>query len=209
MSQPLPVPPPAPSDGESFSDLMRRLKAGDEKAATDLIRRYEPQIRRLVRLDSRLDFRLRRLADSEDICQSVLRLLWQYRDRLNFDGPGGLYKWLQTVSGHRVSREVRRQRAKRRDQHRVREGAAEDLDEVPDNSATPSGIASAGELLQKAREKFSPEELQLLELRETEGLSWEEIAAQVGKTPDALRKQLDRACARVCKELDLDEVDDE
>ena len=54
-----------------FTDFIRRIRAGDNTAAAELVRRYEPFIRRAVRvqLDGR---RLCRLLDSTDVCQSVL-----------------------------------------------------------------------------------------------------------------------------------------
>src|SRR5262245_1727728 len=56
---------------EDFADLLRRLRAGDADAARQLVARYEPEIRRTVRI--RLtDPRLRRVLDSTDVCQSVL-----------------------------------------------------------------------------------------------------------------------------------------
>jgi RNA polymerase sigma-70 factor (ECF subfamily) len=56
---------------EEFSDLLGHARSGDTGAATELVRRYEPELRRYVRV--RLtDSRLRRLVDSVDICQSLL-----------------------------------------------------------------------------------------------------------------------------------------
>ena len=58
-------------DAPNFDELIRRVRAGDEEAATVLVRRYEPAIRRAVRF--RLtDARLGTLLDSMDVCQSVL-----------------------------------------------------------------------------------------------------------------------------------------
>ncbi len=58
-------------EASDFRDLIRRVRAGDDGAATELVRRYEPAIRRAVRI--RLaDTRLARAFDSMDICQSVL-----------------------------------------------------------------------------------------------------------------------------------------
>ena len=58
-------------NGGTFADFVGRIRAGDEQAATDLVRRYEPMIRVMVR--ARLgDRRLRRVLDSMDVCQSVL-----------------------------------------------------------------------------------------------------------------------------------------
>jgi RNA polymerase sigma-70 factor (ECF subfamily) len=38
------------SERETFADFMRRIRAGDEQAAAEMVRRYEPLIRREVRL---------------------------------------------------------------------------------------------------------------------------------------------------------------
>src|ERR1700694_139372 len=54
---------------ESFQDLMSRVRAGDEAAAVELVRRYEPAIRRTIRARL-LDDRLCRAFDSMDVCQS-------------------------------------------------------------------------------------------------------------------------------------------
>jgi len=55
----------------SFCDLVQRVRCGDGLAAEELVRAYEPEVRRAIRV--RLtDARLRRLVDSVDICQSVL-----------------------------------------------------------------------------------------------------------------------------------------
>jgi DNA-directed RNA polymerase specialized sigma24 family protein len=59
------------TEPSAFEDLIRRVRAGDEAAAAELVRRYETLVRRTVRLRLR-DPRLQRLLDSVDICQSVL-----------------------------------------------------------------------------------------------------------------------------------------
>src|SRR6516165_1899580 len=55
----------------TFQDLIRRIRAGDPEAAAELVRRYEPTIRRAVRVRL-VDARLGALLDSLDVCQSVL-----------------------------------------------------------------------------------------------------------------------------------------
>ena len=55
----------------SFQQLLGRVRGGDEQAAAELVKRYEPAIRREVRFRLR-DARLARLFDSTDVCQSVL-----------------------------------------------------------------------------------------------------------------------------------------
>jgi hypothetical protein len=59
------------SEQDTFADFLRRLRAGDEQAAADVVRRYEGVIRREARLQM-TDPRRFRLLDSIDVSQSVL-----------------------------------------------------------------------------------------------------------------------------------------
>ena len=58
-------------DDPAFADFIRRIRAGDQEAAADLVRQYEPTVRRVVRFRL-VDARLGAAFDSMDICQSVL-----------------------------------------------------------------------------------------------------------------------------------------
>jgi len=59
----------------SFDELIRRVGGGDEQAAAQLVRDFEPVVRRVLR--SRLwGARARREFDSMDICQSVLAIFF-------------------------------------------------------------------------------------------------------------------------------------
>ena len=53
---------------------------------------------------------------------------------------------------------------------------------------TPSSEVATRELLQEARRRLSPEERSLLERRE-QGREWTEIAAELGSSPEAIRKR--------------------
>ena len=54
-----------------FAELIRRVRGGDETAAAELVRRYEPMIQLEVRMGLR-DTRLQSAFDAADVCQSVL-----------------------------------------------------------------------------------------------------------------------------------------
>ena len=61
------------ADLDAFTALLARVRARDPEAAAELVRRYEPELRRKVRFWLRLHAPgLRRLLDSADVCQSVL-----------------------------------------------------------------------------------------------------------------------------------------
>src|SRR5262249_20828162 len=55
----------------SFRNLIRRLRDGDPDAAAEIVRQYEPEIRRILRVRLSTS-RLRKELDSADICQSVM-----------------------------------------------------------------------------------------------------------------------------------------
>src|SRR5436309_12071378 len=108
------------SQDTSFQDLMRRVRAGEERAATELVRQFEPEIRRAVRV--RLtDPRLRRVLDSLDVCQSVLGNFFVRvaSGQLELDRPENLLRLLVTMAKNKVLDHARRQQAACRDQRRV------------------------------------------------------------------------------------------
>jgi RNA polymerase sigma factor (sigma-70 family) len=192
-------------DETPFQELIERVRGGDGDAATELVRRYEPAIRRVVRL--RLtDARLRRAFDSMDVCQSVLAsffvraALGQY-DLANSDQ---LLKLLAQMARHKVTDQMRRQRAGRRDLARLQDvaGAA---DNVVDGDASPSRQVAGQELLVEFRKRLSTDEKELADLR-ADGREWAEIGQERGESPEALRKRLARALDRVAQQLGLDEA---
>lgn len=192
------------SEPETFQDLIRRVRAGDGEAAAELVRRYEPTIRRVARVRL-LDSRLQRAFDSMDICQSVFgsffvrTALGQY----DLETPEQLLKLLVDMSRKKVTDRVREEGAARRDFRRV-QGGAPDERQCAAPGGSPSRQASAKELLHEVRCRLSLDERQLADAR-AQGKGWVEIAAETGGSPEALRKQFTRAIDRVAQDLGLDE----
>lgn len=196
------------AEGNTFQDLIARVRAGDEAAARELVRTYEPTIRRTVRI--RLsDPRLRRVLDSTDICQSVFgsffarAALGQY----DLDDPAQLLRLLVNMSRKKLIDHERHERAARRDMTRT-QGAGVMEYEVAAPQPSPSQEVAASELLQEMRKRLSPDERRLAEQRAA-GRDWAGIAAAEGDSPEALRKKLVRAVDRVAEELGLHGGDDD
>ena len=190
---------------DAFQDLMNRVKAGDADAATELVRHYEPEIRLEVRVRLRVqDGRVRRLLDSMDITQSVLASFFTgvAVGRFMPRHPKQLLGLLITMARNKLLTQVRDQRRQRRDIRRMQpiEAAGPDL---AAGGETPSQFVAADELLTEFRRRFSDEERQLAERRGL-GQAWTEIAEALGGTADGRRKQLERAFARISRELNLD-----
>src|SRR5262245_49669136 len=107
-------------DAPTFDELIRRARAGDQDCATDLVRHYEPFIRRAVRF--RLaDARLGTLLDSMDICQSVLASFFirAASGQYELKTPAQLLKLLTAMARNKLNSQARKQHAQRRDLRRV------------------------------------------------------------------------------------------
>ncbi len=190
------------TDPASFNELIRRIRTGDPDAAVELVRRYEPAIRRVVRV--RLGGRMAALFDSMDVCQSVLGsfFLRMAAGQYKIDSPDDLLKLLATMARHKLAYQVRRQKAQKRDVGR--EVPASVLaDQLPGDDPTPSRHAVHRELLAELDRRLTPDERQIVELR-NQGHEWEEIAERLSGSAEALRKKHARALDRVARELGLE-----
>jgi RNA polymerase sigma-70 factor (ECF subfamily) len=189
---------------QDFHALIRRVRAGDPEAAARLVRDYEPEIRRTIRI--RLgDAGMRRTLDSMDICQSVMANLFVRLAHGQFDleDPTDLLKLLVRMARNKLIEKVRREHAERRGGGHGGSGNAEALAEVADDAAPPSQVIADRDLVLEVRRRLTAEEQELAELR-GQGLGWNEIAAARGDSPERLRKKLERALDRVAGELGLD-----
>lgn len=191
------------SEDNEFRDLLDRVRRGDEDAATVLVRRYEPAIRRAVRLRL-IDARLRGLLDSMDVCQSVMGSFFVRAALGQFDltTPDDLVKLLVTMARNKLADQARRQATERRGKGLTRAGDAARID-VAGDDPTASRIVSARELLTVAMARLSPEERRIAEQR-ADGRPWADLANEAGTTPEALRKKHARALERVAEQISLD-----
>jgi RNA polymerase sigma-70 factor (ECF subfamily) len=187
-----------------LAGLLGRLRAGDESAAAEIVRLYQPAILRAVRARLR-HRRLGRAVAASDICQSVFAAFFVRAIAGQYDlaEPGQLLALLLRMAQNRVAHQARKQQAQRRDVRRVAPAGVEELG-LAAEGGSPSRLVAGKELLEAVRGQLSAEERQLADLR-AQGLTWAEIAAQVGGTPDGRRVQLARALDRVAGQLGLEE----
>jgi RNA polymerase sigma factor (sigma-70 family) len=194
-------------DDTAFIVLIKRVRGGDQEAASELVRRFEPAIRRAVRFRL-VDERLRRQFDSMDVCQSVLSSFFvrAAMGQFELEKSDQLLKLLATMVQKKVAERAGRAKARRRDYRRDN-----DLQEAENVAASLPDVnrqLEASELLDLAKQRLSSAEQQILELR-VAGLDWVGVAARVGGTPESVRKKLARGVERVARDLGLEEVNDE
>jgi RNA polymerase sigma-70 factor (ECF subfamily) len=189
----------------NFDELIRRVRAGDQDAATVLVKRYETAIRRAVRF--RLaDARLASLLDSTDICQSVLGSFFFRAASGQFElkNPGQLLRLLTAMARNKLNSQARKQLALRRDVRRVESGHEGESRFVATRES-PSRIVAARDLLEEVHRRLAPDERQLLELR-NQGWDWAAIASKLDVGAETLRRRLSRALDRVVADLGLDDA---
>lgn len=189
-------------EAETFDQLIVRVRTWDHEAAAELVRRYEPAIRRAVRF--RLaDAQLRSLLDSKDICQSVLKSFFirAAAGQYDLDTPEQLLRLLEAMARNKLVSQSRRQRSVRRGGREVT-STPDDQALLVDPGASPPAEVTARDLLHEVRRRLAPDERQILDLR-NQGHDWAAIAAQVGGTTGALSKKLARSLDRVAAELGL------
>jgi RNA polymerase sigma factor (sigma-70 family) len=188
----------------AFPELLRRVRLGDQDAAVELVRRYEPAIRRAVRIKL-VDSRLAGALDSMDVCQSVMGSFF-YRAALGqyeMEKPEDLVRLLVTMARNKLTDHVRKQTTERRGKGMTRRTDFAAVD-IAGADPTASRVVSAREVLEAALGRLSDEERWIAEQR-TAGRAWAELAAELGSTPEAVRKKHARALDRVSRELGLDD----
>ena len=185
----------------SLEQLMQRLALGDEDAAEELLRDYEPEVRRFVR------FRLssptiRRFVDSLDVTQSVFAKFFVElrRGQISLQNSQQLRGFLFTMARNKLFDKTRREHAAKRDARRLsaQDGAARDS--LTDDAPTPSEQLANNELVEMIRRQLSEDDLYLVEQR-FDGRAWDDLADELGSTPDAIRKRMTRAVDRAAREL--------
>lgn len=170
-------------------ELLRRFKSGDDDALQALLLGYCAPLRRIIA--DRIDARLRRTIDEEDVLQQVLADAFRGIERLRqarFDGPGGLYKWLESAALARVADARRSSRRAKRDVRRA-EALSGLLEKLTGADSRPSGALRREEqrsALVTALARLGDEQRAVMELRFLQGLPVEEVAARLGKSKGAV-----------------------
>jgi RNA polymerase sigma-70 factor, ECF subfamily len=189
------------SDSDSFGDLMVRLRDGDGQAASEIFDRFARRLIGLAR--SRLDDRLRRKVDPEDVMQSVFKSFFRVHADGKLDMPSWDSMWaLLTVitlrkCGHRVEdfraacRDIGREVTPRPSGD---ESAASF--EAIARDPTPSDAALLTETVEQLLRDLEPREQEVVTLS-LQGFSVPEVSQHVGRTERTVHRVLKRVRERL------------
>jgi len=180
----------------AFLSLLDRLRAGDPKAAAELLAAYRPEVERVIRL--RLpDRRVRAAVDPAALFQSVFANFYVrfLGGQYDLRDPAHLVRLLAKMARNKITDHARR--AAKAPATGTAPGV---LDGAPAPGDSAGTVLADRELLGEVRRRLAPDELLLAE-RQAAGVPWATLAAELGREPDAIRKRLERALGRVCAEL--------
>jgi RNA polymerase sigma factor (sigma-70 family) len=192
----------AEASGDSVSDWLVQLKAGDGEAAQRLWTRY---LQRLIRVASRrLGAAPKRVADEEDAVLSAFHAFLEGARDGRFsrlDDRDDLWQVLVLLTERKAINMLRHARAAKRGGLRVRgESAlgsrtgrhshAQGLSRIADLEPTPALAALLREELRQRLARFPDQDLQRLVVGKLEGRTNVELAAELGISQRAVERKL-------------------
>jgi RNA polymerase sigma-70 factor (ECF subfamily) len=188
------------SDNSSFTDLMQRLRGGDQSAAAEVFRRFAHRLIGLAR--SRLDARVRQKVDPEDVMQSALKSFFvRHADgQLDLEDWDGLWSMLVVITLRKCAWQGRYFRRDRRDVQREvgSDAAARTLVESLRREPTPEEAALLTETVERLMRDLDGRDRDILALS-LQGMTAPEVSAELGyaertvrRVREYIRKHLER-----------------
>jgi len=176
------------SDDSTDLELIARWKAGDERAASELVARHSAALARFAVSSGERN-------DVDELVQDTFVRAFNSID--GFRGDSSFRTWLFTIQ-RRLLLDRRRTEKRRRDKDEVQEDTAS-----TEYDALDSVVADeTRKRLQEAVGRLSPTQRDVFALRVGEGLSYKEIADAVGTTEGAARVHYHNAMRAVKEFLD-------
>ena len=177
------------STEQSDLSLVQLAQRGDAGAFDALVRRYQHKVVKLV-----LRY-VRDPAEAEDIAQEAF--IKAYRALPRFRGDSAFYTWLYRIAIN-TAKNVLASRGRSPIRYEVDRSDDDDYDVVANlkDAATPEALALTEEIRSTVTAAIDalPEDLRTaIQLRELEGLSYEEIAAAMECPVGTVRSRIFRA----------------
>lgn len=175
--------------------LIRRIQAGDAAARERLSRRFLPVLRRWAH--DRLPAKMRDLNDTDDLVQVTLMRALGHLDKFDAAGPGAFLAYLRQALLNQIRDEVRRHQ--RRPEH-----TDVDLEMVDPEAPAIIDLIVGNERMQayeRALAALPRRQQGLIVMRVEFGMSYPQIAAEVGGSADAARIMVARAIVQLSRLL--------
>ena len=197
-------PEPAPDEPSEFLELMERVRSGSPEAWAEVVRDYVPALKCIAR--RKLPHLFRRKMGDSDLVQETLLIASQqftlFVGRTTVEFAHWLEGILNRVAEH--AREKFSRTAKRNIAREVPFERAAATVRLPADYETPDRIAERKErsrFVTRAMEQLSPLHRSVMEMHYDGKLSFAEIGQRIGRSEQATRALLRRACHRMAELL--------
>ena len=167
---------------------------GDEDALQRLIVCYHGPLRGV--LEGQIDGPLRRHLDPDDVLQETYIAAFKAVSGCEFDGPGGFYKWLETIARNQLKDQQRALKSKKRDIARNLSGQPtmtasypDLLPRLPCGDSTPSRQLAKQEAIaavMSSLARLTDDQRTVVRMRYLQGLPVAQIASVLAKTENAV-----------------------
>ena len=176
--------------------LLRRIRAGDAEARQALYDRSLPLLLRWAH--GRLPQYARSASDTEDLVQTTLMRALRHLDAFKASGSGAFLAYLRQILLNEVRHEIRAQR-----RHGGAHVPLEDVELVDEARSAVELLANDQRIraYETALATLERRQQELVVLRIEFGLSYAEIALEVGGNADAVRMTVSRALQRMAKAI--------
>ncbi len=184
------------------NDLIDRFRAGDGSAFDEIIRRYWDLIY------NRVYGLLRNRQDAEEVTQDTF--MRAHRGLDNFRGDASFSTWIYQIATNLARNRYwywfrrKRDQSMSLDEPLSDDGNANLQDILPDGGIAPSEAALAQEFVDRVADELrnlSPAHREILELRNRDGLSYEEIAQRLDLSIGTVKSRIARARERLWERM--------
>jgi RNA polymerase sigma-70 factor (ECF subfamily) len=170
--------------------LLHRIRDGDASARSLLVARVEPLLRRFAR--GRVPQLLRHQQDTGDLVQMTWLRVIERLPEIRTGSAGDFFAYLRTVLINALREALRRQ-GRSPVQGPGGEADAADAAVLPADAVDPDDWLA----YEQALAQLEPAHRALVLMRFEFGMSFAEIAEELGESPDGVRMKLNRAIARM------------
>jgi RNA polymerase sigma-70 factor (ECF subfamily) len=175
--------------------LVRRAQSGDEIAFREIVERYQSKVFSIIHGI------VRQRNDVEDIAQQVFAKV--YFSIRNFDFRSSLITWIYKITVNECFDYLRKKKVRKlvyeSDMSEDEVRRVENTEPVIDRTTRTDSTLARRDYILKLMDRVSPEEKQLLVLKEVEGYSVEELAGMLKMNENTIKVKLFRARQKLVK----------
>jgi RNA polymerase sigma-70 factor (ECF subfamily) len=176
-------------EGTAEGALVRKAQAGDETAFREIVERYQSKVFSIIYGV------VRHRNDVEDIAQQVFAKV--YLSLKNFDFRSSLITWIYKITVNECFDYLRKRKVRKlvyeSDLSEDEVRRVENTEPSTNRQAPADQDLARRDFVLKLLSKVSEEDRMLLMLKEVEGYSVEELAAQTGMNENTIKVKLFRA----------------